>query len=121
MEDKHLTIIRKTGLFLVSGIFAIIAFFNTAVIEQATLLDVSQEELKSIIAWINGYTLHLLISGCLLLVGIFPLHEVACMVFNFFGKKEDVPEKWFTFVATVSFFAGSIYLIVLFIFYISRF
>ena len=121
MEDKPIKIIRKTSLFLISGIFAIIAFFNTAAIQQAVLLNVSTAELGSIIAWIDGYTLHLLISGCILIIGMFPLHEVVETFLLIFGWKKELPTKWFDFMSVITFFIGSIYLFTLFILYIITF
>jgi len=121
MENRNILNIRKASIFLVSGIFAIIAFFNTAMIEQAKLLEVPIEELRGIMAWIDSYTIHLLRSGLILLIGMFPLYEISDQIYILFCQSKTLKPKWFDLFTTVSFILGSTYLFILFVIYICNF
>ena len=121
MENRSINNIRKASIFLVSGIFAIIAFFNTAMIEQSKLLEVPLNELKGIMAWIDSYTIHLLRSGLILLVGMFPLYEVSNQIYILICPTKELKPKWFDVLTTISFLIGSIYLFILFVSYIWNF
>ena len=121
MENRNIINIRKASIFLVSGIFAIIAFFNTAMIEQAKLLEVPIEELRGIMAWIDSYTIHLLRSGLILLIGMFPLYEISNQIYILFYPSKTLKPKWFDLLTTIAFLLGSIYLFILFVSYICNF
>lgn len=119
--------IRTTCMFFLSGILGIIAFFNTAAIEQAKLLEVGDEELSYLVDGINRSSFYLLITCIFFFIALLPIEEI---VYSFKGLAtiapsiEETKKKRFDvfhIISAVSFSIGFIGFSVLFIIYIFKF
>lgn len=126
--------IRTASMFFLSGILGIIAFFNTAAIEQAKLLGMVDDELDAVVDGINHSSFNLLLVCILFFISLLPIEEV---IHSIFSNKEIVPETvsvkpdssepkitnpkkkdFFLLISSISFGLGFVSFSVLFIFYI---
>ncbi len=87
-KDKIMRNIRSTSMFFLSGILGIIAFFNTAAIEQAKLLGMVDAELNAVVDGINHSSFILLIVCIFFFTSLLPIEEV---VHSIIPKKVNVP------------------------------
>lgn len=119
--------IRTTCMFFLSGILGIIAFFNTAAIEQAVLLQIGEDEMMYLVDGINRSSFYLLLICIFFLIALLPIEEI---VNSFFMKAvsktaefKDSSKKLdiYQMIAAGSFSIGFVSFAIVFIIYIIKF
>ena len=119
--------IRTTCMFFLSGILGIIAFFNTAAIEQAVLLEVGEDELFYLVDGINRSSFYLLLICIFFFIALLPIEEI---VKSFTIKKisksnESIDNSnkldIYQMIAAGSFTIGFLFFSIVFIIYVIKF
>ena len=117
--------IRTTSMFFLSGILGIIAFFNTAAIEQAKLLEASEDELAALVDGINHSSFNLLLVCIFFFIALLPIEEIIT-AFLYKSKRQKSEKTIFKFdifpmITAASFLLGFLFFVGLFIKYILDF
>jgi H+/Cl- antiporter ClcA len=115
-------------MFFLSGILGIIAFFNTAAIEQVKLLGAPQSEVNKVVDGINHSTFFLLLVCIFFFLALLPLEEIYKSFFNskksagIDGITQSLPTKdFFQLFSVISFLVGFLGFVIMFIIYIIDF
>jgi hypothetical protein len=119
--------IRTTCMFFLSGILGIIAFFNTAAIEQAVLLEIGEDEMMYLVDGINRSSFYLLLICIFFLIALLPIEEiVSSFLMKQTNKTTEINDGLkkldiYQMIAAGSFSLGFVSFSIVFIIYVIRF